>query len=220
MLTAAKKSWADWVFFRYISRELKKHFNAFHLTNTPPLGLPDKSIIITPNHISWWDGFFIYYLQKHFFPKKRFHILMLEEQLLKYPFFRKLGAFAFNPQSLRDTFKMFDYMKTLAQNPDNLIVFYPQGVISAYEEVHLREGLQFFLKKFPVPSLIWPIHFRIQYENQKTPALYCRFGPLEESHEVGVNFHAFKRVFHDNLALLSQDTWNKKVISSLWSKQC
>jgi len=145
---------------------------------------------------------------------------MLESQLNRYPFFKKLGAFGFDPQSPADTLKTFHYMKTLAQDPDNLLIFYPQGTISSYEDVNLKKGLSIFLNKFPIPSLVWPIHFRIQYENQKTPALYCRFGPLLKSQQLASDFFAFEDTFLSNLAHLTQDIHTKTISSSLWSKKC
>ena len=61
-----------------------------------------KSLIVTPNHFSWWDGFFIYWTNKKLFNRK-LYVLMLEEQLKRYWFFKKLGCYSID---LNDNRKM------------------------------------------------------------------------------------------------------------------
>lgn len=53
------------------------------------------------NHSSWWDGLLAYHAAGKL-PGKRHYFMMEEEQLRKYAFFRKLGAYSINPGSPGD----------------------------------------------------------------------------------------------------------------------
>ena len=86
MIKAEHKYWSRFVFNLYIDNQLKTHFNGFKAINFPPVLDSEKSLIVLPNHFSWWDGFLIDYVNRKLFGRK-FHILMLEEQLKKYWFF-------------------------------------------------------------------------------------------------------------------------------------
>ena len=59
MIKADHKKWAEFVFDIYLRRLLKKSFYDFRIINELPAFDYSKSIIVTPNHFSWWDGFFI-----------------------------------------------------------------------------------------------------------------------------------------------------------------
>ena len=91
MIKADHNKLAHLVFSLYLKRLLKSSFKEFILINKLPMIDNSKGLIITPNHFSWWDGFFIYWLNKKLF-KKNLFILMLEEQLKRYWFFRYLGC--------------------------------------------------------------------------------------------------------------------------------
>ncbi|MDX1777464.1 MAG: hypothetical protein R3339_01145, partial [Thermodesulfobacteriota bacterium] len=96
MIKASHKKWARLIFNPYCDLLLKRNFSQFLLVNDFPQLSPKLPLIITPNHISWWDGFFIYYLSKKKFNRK-IYLMMLESSLEKFWFFQKIGAFSINP---------------------------------------------------------------------------------------------------------------------------
>ena len=100
MIQASHKKWARRIFNPYCDSLLKRNFSQFLRVNTFPRLSPDLPLIITPNHISWWDGFFIDYLTRKFLNRKGY-IMMLEEQLSKYWFFQKIGAFSIDPSNAK-----------------------------------------------------------------------------------------------------------------------
>ena len=53
----------------------------------------DKPLLLVGNHFSWWDGFFAYYLNYTLW-RRKFHVMMLEEQLEKRMFLNKVGAYS------------------------------------------------------------------------------------------------------------------------------
>ena len=64
MINADHNKWAEFVFDIYLKRLLKKSFYDFRIINKLPEFNKSKSIVVTPNHFSWWDGFFIYWTNK------------------------------------------------------------------------------------------------------------------------------------------------------------
>ncbi len=85
------------------------------------------------NHFSWWDGFIAYRINDLFL-RKKFNIMMLEEQLKSRLFLNKAGAFSIKPGS-RSVVETLSYTSGLLHDADNMVVVYPQGVITS---IHRR----------------------------------------------------------------------------------
>jgi len=206
MIQADHKKWARFVFNIYLKRLLKKSFYDFRIINELPEFNSSKSIVVTPNHFSWWDGFFIYWANKKLFNKK-LYILMLEEQLKRYWFFKKLGCYSIDLNDSRKMIVSLKYTMDLLLKPNNLVTIYPQGEIQAYDEKHivLKEGIDFISKKSTVDFQILPISFKIHYTNERSPIVYARFGKLLNSKDVSENGQLFKDEFVNNLDLINSE---------------
>ena len=206
MIKADHKKWAAFVFDIFLNRLLKKSFYDFRIINALPKLDKSKSLIITPNHFSWWDGFFIYRTNKKLFNRK-LYVLMLEEQLKRYWFFKKLGCYSIDLNDSRKMVVSLKYTMDLLLKPNNLVTIYPQGEIQAYDEKHivLKEGLDFIAKKSAVDFHILPIAFKIHYTNERLPIVYARFGKLLNSKDVTANPQIFKEEFINNLDLINSE---------------
>jgi 1-acyl-sn-glycerol-3-phosphate acyltransferase len=206
MIQADHKIWAEFVFNIYLKRLLKKSFYDFRIINELPEFDNSKSIVVTPNHFSWWDGFFIYWTNKKLFNRK-LYVLMLEEQLKRYWFFKKLGCYSIDLNDSRKMIVSLKYTMDLLLKPNNLVTIYPQGEIQAYDEKHivLKEGIDFITKKSTVDFQILPIAFKIHYTNERLPIVYARFGKLLYSKDVAVNPQIFKEEFINNLDLINSE---------------
>jgi 1-acyl-sn-glycerol-3-phosphate acyltransferase len=205
MIKAEHRFWAETVFHPYVSHILKKSFSNFYIVNPLPNIPKEKSLIITPNHISWWDGFFVYYTGKKYINRK-FHIMVLESTLKKYWFFRKLGAFSINPQSSKSVAETFKYSREILKSAKNCLISYPQGEIEPYEKrpLALKEGIRSLLMPLKESTVVLPIGYRIEYYDKKHPALFCRFGNPVSGIEIIESFGIFEKSFYSNLALLSE----------------
>jgi 1-acyl-sn-glycerol-3-phosphate acyltransferase len=95
-----------------------------------------RPVLLLGNHISWWDGFWPLELNRRFF-RKRYHVMMLEEELQKRPFMAQGGAFSIQPGS-RDLINSLHYAAELLQQPENLVLIYPQGKIHSQHEHRIR----------------------------------------------------------------------------------
>ena len=115
----------------YIDFIISKDFNSVQFNK---LDVPQNaSILLLANHFSWWDGFFMYYINKKQF-KRNFHVLVSEHNYKKVRFLKYLGAFAAKKGG-RDVLETLDFAATLLENPNNLVLFFPQGKL---ESNHLK----------------------------------------------------------------------------------
>ncbi len=209
MIKAKHNYWARFVFNIYINKQIKTYFNGFKLINSLPLIDENKSLIVLPNHFSWWDGFLIDYLNRKLL-NRNFYILMLEEQLKKYWFFQKLGAFSINQNNPKSIIETSIYFKQLLENKKNVIVFYPQGKIEkfGYENITFKTGIKVFLKCKEEETQILPIGFKFEYYENKTPDILVRFGNVISPKEPNLDI-LIKDEFIENIKQLDITSQNK-----------
>lgn len=85
----------------------------------------DRSVLLFQNHFSWWDGYWSYELSWKIF-KRKFHVMMLEEQLRKHMFLNQCGVFSIKKNN-RDFLDSLQYASRILSNPMNLVAIYPTG---------------------------------------------------------------------------------------------
>jgi 1-acyl-sn-glycerol-3-phosphate acyltransferase len=209
MIQASHKKWARLIFNPYCDLLLKKNFSQFLRVNGCPQLSPELPLIITPNHISWWDGFFVDYLTRKFLNRRGF-IMMLENQLSRYWFFQKIGAFSIDPAHTKKIVESANYIKKLLQHPKNFVILYPQGEIEPYEKrpLTLKRGLQLFLKTTPEVQVLI-VGFKIQYYNQKRPSVLCKFGANLRGKSICGDFTNYEDHFYQNLDSLTEAAFTK-----------
>lgn len=107
----------------------------------------DRSILLVPNHFSWWDGFFAWKLNTKLL-KKKFYLMMLERELAKRLFFTKLGAFSISYTS-KEMIKSLRFATEVLKEPNNLLVFYPQGKLFSqhHKALKFQRGIEWIVKQ-------------------------------------------------------------------------
>lgn len=123
-------------FNAYFSYILKRNFREIRIEGD--FVSDDRSILLVPNHFSWWDGFFAWKLNSKLLHKK-FYLMMLESELTKHRFFAKLGAFSISPTS-KGMMESLRFAIEVIKQPNNLLVFYPQGKL--YSQHHMALEFQ------------------------------------------------------------------------------
>ncbi|MFB6320179.1 1-acyl-sn-glycerol-3-phosphate acyltransferase [Saccharicrinis sp. FJH54] len=131
------------------------------------------------NHFSWWDGFWMYDLNRINIGK-RFHIIMLYEQLKSRMYFNKIGAAGLKRNS-RNTLKLLDYCSRLMQNPDNILFFFPEGEIRPQnqETVHFEKGIMRIIDRAPDNLQLMFVVNLTEYFSNKKPTLYSFYKSIE-----------------------------------------
>ena len=142
--------------------------------------IQDKSLLVIANHFSWWDGILHYHLSNIFF-KKKFHVLMLEDQLKKRMFLTKLGVFGVK-KGTRDTIKFMNLAKQLLRHNDNMLLIFPQGKIESHhkQEFSFESGASKLIEKNPGVQVIFSV-ILIDYFSERKPVAKFYIKYLKEN---------------------------------------
>ena len=158
---------------------IRRHFRDFIIEEQPAID-HEKPVLILANHFSWWDGFTHYYLnQRHF--HKRFHVMMLEEELAKRPLFSRAGAYGVK-KGRRYVLETLDYTVELLADPDNMVLIFPAGRIqSLYDrECRFQKGLGKILEKTGTDVQVIFSYIFPEYGSHPKPALHGYFRLYDE----------------------------------------
>jgi 1-acyl-sn-glycerol-3-phosphate acyltransferase len=180
LIKAEHKQWADTIFKNYVKHLFKKQFATLNLIGDIPHIQRDVPTIILPNHNTWWDGFFVYFLNSHFF-QRRLYMMMLEEQLHKYPFFRRLGAYGIIPDKPEDVRKTLSYtLKIISETHEEgvAVCIFPQGeLVSWYQQpLNFQRGLEVIARRSVKQITYLPLMIRIEYIEEQYPKVFFMFG--------------------------------------------
>jgi hypothetical protein len=182
MTEARHSSWAEWIFLPYIRRLMKKSFHAVHLVGDPPDVAPDMPLLVVANHGTWWDGFFIYLLNKTVL-QRTLNIMMLEGQLARYPFFRWLGAFGIEQGRPRGVISSLAYSAAVLEDPSSLLCIFPQGEM---RHVHTRplgfqRGVEKVLAMYGGSLCILTVAIACEFMDDQRPEVFFL---ADRAHEV------------------------------------
>lgn len=218
MIKANPNPWFNMLFTTYLERLMRKHFSGFHIVNKFPVLPDDRAVLFTPNHFSWWDGFLIQKIQREFLPQKRFFILMLVKQLKVYRFFNWMGAYGVEQESTSSVMQTVKYTRELLSAPTSLVVIYPQGEIRPYgiDKVVLQKGITKFAGGEASNSVVIPVAFKIQFDEDKKPAVYCSIGEVLEAKDVSNDFTRFESAFLANLDELELRSLKRESVRDLF----
>lgn len=185
MIPAKHSKFFEKLFGVWLSFAFRRNFSAFNTIGE--YRDQGKSLLVVANHISWWDGFWLLRLNQKLF-KKKFHVMMLEEQLEKRLFLSKLGAFSIkrNHKSMVNT---INYARNLLTNPSNLLLIFPQGEISSqYDHPHIfQNGWTRIFKGIEHQVQILLVVHLLDYFSNSKPILYQYLYSPEPSKMVNPN---------------------------------
>ncbi|PSR05660.1 MAG: hypothetical protein BRD49_04415 [Bacteroidetes bacterium SW_10_40_5] len=178
MIEAKPTCWGHKLITFYTNLSIKRHFSGLYVNQNPTLN-PDKSVLLIGNHFSWWDGFVPYYVNKQVF-KRYFYIMMLEEELTSRRLLRNAGAFSIKKQS-RDAINSINYAASVLQQPQNLLVFYPEGSIGSMhqEQLHFQPGLERIVRKSQATAQALLVVMLVDYYAHPKPQIYFYMQHLE-----------------------------------------
>lgn len=217
MIKADNKKWANTIFRYYMMKLLKNNFSHFYLSNDIPDLKKEHSYLFTPNHISWWDGFFIGYFNYCYF-NRVFHIMMLERQLVKYSFFKKLGAYSIDPSSRESVSETLEYTASILKNTKNIAIMYPQGkIIQQGDNYTLKKGLTYIPEKNETPIKVIIPFFRINYFEEKLPEIWVHFSEELTLSQIQNDFAIFENTFKKNEQNLLENCFSRSYKKDLFN---
>lgn len=132
----------------------------------------EGSVLVLANHISWWDGFWMMYLNLHKL-KRKFHFMMLEEQLKKHWYFRYTGAYSVKKHS-REALESINYTLGILAEDGNMVFVFPQGKIHSMHqhEIHFEQGVKRIVKKAEDKVQVLFVANFVDYLSEAKPQLY------------------------------------------------
>jgi 1-acyl-sn-glycerol-3-phosphate acyltransferase len=191
MIKANHSFWGKLFFSIYSRVKLKKQFQKIHFKGEfEDRGLP---VLILSNHFSWWDGFIQLQLNERFL-KRRFHVIMLEEQLEKFMILNKAGAYSVQKSS-RKIIESLQYTINLLSDNNNVVLLFPQGEIQSLytQDFKFESGLEYILKnKQKDFQFIFNVNL-VDYFSEKKPTLSVYFKNYDPQHPMNLQIieHAF-----------------------------
>jgi hypothetical protein len=178
MIKANHNKISELVISLYISHKFKKQFSSLKIINQ--IKAKNKAILLLSNHFSWWDGFWVLMLNKKIW-KKRFHVMMLENQLKNNKILNNVGAYSIQPGS-RDIINSLNYSIELLKKKNSLVLMYPQGVFNSMysEKFEFNSGINYILKRNKSDIQIVFTAFFTEYFDNSKPSLYCYLEEFED----------------------------------------
>lgn len=160
---------SNW-FAMYMRYRMRKAFKLLQVTPFTPK--PGHSILLLCNHFSWWDGLWANYLA-YWHLNRKLYIMMQEDHLQKRMLFNLFGGFSIN-RSSREMIKSLQYAAGLLDNPENLVVVFPQGeLISNHTtEIKVEKGVERLIKNIKGPCQIVYNCALIDYFESLKPSVY------------------------------------------------
>lgn len=179
MIKARHHTFYEVFFDAYIGWKLRAQFHSHHIAGET--GDPGGSILMIGNHFSWWDGFWARRMNQQTY-KRRFHIMMLEEQLKTHMFLSRMGAFSIR-KNHRDAFESLDYAIDLLHDERNLVLLFPQGKFQSLYTfpVSFEKGWFRILKHAPETTRVVFMANLIDYFEHPKPRLTTWLRTIDRS---------------------------------------
>ncbi|MBN2485558.1 MAG: 1-acyl-sn-glycerol-3-phosphate acyltransferase [Bacteroidales bacterium] len=152
-------------------------------------------VLLLSNHSTWWDGFWSLWLNQKVF-KRKFHFMMLENQLRKHWYFNYAGGFSVKKQS-RSVMETMGYTAQLLRNKNNLVLLFPQGkLVSVHQqEIRFGRGTEKVLEMAQKPVNIVFLVCLTEYFSDKKPRLYLYFTDFDMGtsglHNLEAHYNSF-----------------------------
>jgi 1-acyl-sn-glycerol-3-phosphate acyltransferase len=158
----------DW----YVGRKVKSAFRGLWVRGTLPPST--NGLVAYLNHSSFWDGFIAHQLAK--LAGWNVYAMMDEENLAKYRFHTRIGAFSIRPKDPRSAVETLRYAKSLLARPDGCVVIFPQGEIRAGQGPlgPLSRGVEVLARSSKTPSV--PVAIRYAFLEHEYPDVLVEVG--------------------------------------------
>jgi hypothetical protein len=191
MIKAEHNPFVDRLFGTYLDLLFKLRFRKFI---QPDLSaFRNKSILVLANHFSWWDGFFFHQIKKS--SGHTLYVMMLESELRKHPFLKKLGAFSIQPGH-RSMITSFQYAEDLLLQPNVMVVIFPQGRIESQSvpSISFAGGIQKFIDRLKKSCTIVFVNNRIEFGSFSKPSIISYHSSINSE---SINARSIEKSYQD-----------------------
>lgn len=172
MIRANRKRWFEVVMRTITHRQLRRQFHGIYWKGENPYPRP---AIYIANHSSWWDGLLYFHL-RHTVIDPVVYIMMHEEGLKKFWYFKWIGAYSVEKSSRRDVVEALQYSKQLVHEGKSIWIF-PQGDEYHQEKrpLQFESGVGYLASQLPDVPII-PLSFYYTYGHRQKGDVFLRGG--------------------------------------------
>lgn len=135
---------------------------------------PDRPVFFVANHSSWWDPFILREMHRRMRPEQPLYTLMLQSELEKHPFFRRIGIVGIDPASAGSVRRAIrTFQRRLERHPGACVTFFPQGRIwpATRRPLGFRRGIEPFVQAL-APVTLLPVGIRVEPLNDLRPTAF------------------------------------------------
>lgn len=181
MLSANKSRFFNKLFSIYNEKYLlERRFSYIGLRGQLDLADSDRPALYIMNHSSWWDGLLVHHALQRLSSCEHY-MMMEEEQLHKFTFFRKLGAYSIRKGDTGEVRQTLNYTLELLTSGNRVWIF-PQGKIQ-HQDVRplgFERGVGLLLSRLPNTAVIPVTLVHGLYSQDKPEALMSVGHPIIE----------------------------------------
>ena len=179
IITAYKHGWPSLAVAAMIRRKLRASLFRVRVQGLESLrstiNADPSGTLFLANHSCWWDLFLVVHLNE-VIPVDGYG-MMEHFNMLRFGFFRRIGAFSVdraNPASVRAS---LDYAATLLKRPRAGVWLFPQGrmIGNDVRPLGLQPGLRALIRKAGRARVV-PVAFRFEFWQDERPEAFVRFG--------------------------------------------
>ena len=136
----------------------------------------DSRTIYYLNHSSWWDGLIPLLLNRNLF-HQRGRAMMEDKQMLRYRFFRRIGAFSVNLENPRHSLPSLRYALDSMKRENASLYIYPEGKIVPFtvDKPVFQGGLTWLSDRLPEVDVV-PVGIYIHTMRGSKPELHISIG--------------------------------------------
>ncbi len=159
-------------------------------------GVEDRNlpILLICNHMSWWDGIWTLHINQQLFLRK-YHFMMLEEQLQKNWFFKYTGGFSIQKNS-KSLIESLNYAAELLRNKKNMVLIFPQGEIGSMHHTGFvfEKGIGKIMKLVKNEVQIIFVANLVDYHSNSKPTLHAyltEYSGSSDNTEIQAAYNSF-----------------------------
>lgn len=162
----------------------------------------DSRTIYYLNHSSWWDGIIPLLLNRYLF-NQRARAMMEDKQMLRYTFFRRIGAFSVNLDAPRKSGRSLRYAMESMKRDNSSLYIYPEGKIVPFsvKKPEFEGGLTWLARQLPEVDIV-PVGIYIHTIRHDKPELHINIGQKVETNGAIESKQQLQQKLESSLQLL------------------
>ncbi len=178
MIRAAKGGPFGWVLDEYVGWKFRSAFRGLWIRGELPADGAGRLVYV--NHTNWWDGFVLHQVAR--VAGWDAYCVMEEQNLERYRFLARLGAFSIRRGEPGSSLEMLRYAQELLKRPRAAVCLFPEGMMRPFGELPLRleRGVEVLARVARVECV--PLAIRYAFFEHERPDVLVEVG---QAHAAG-----------------------------------